>query len=73
MQALKREGWEMVIVYDVTANKPESRHSIFAKEYKDGVFHCINSHGKEDQEPRISKDRVICLYYVAVCAAPENQ
>ena len=53
MQALKREGWEMVIVYDVTANKPESRHSIFVKEYKDGVFHCINSHGDKDQYPTI--------------------
>ena len=62
----------MVIVYDVIANNPESRHSVFVKEYKDGVFHCINSHGEEDQEPRISRERVIRLYYVAVCTAPEN-
>ena len=72
MQALKREGWEMVIVYDVTANKPESRHSIFVKEYKDGVYHCINSH-PEDPKPTISRERVIRLYYVAVCTAPDIQ
>ena len=63
----------MVIVYDVIANNPKSSHSIFVKEYKDGVFHCINSHGEEDQEPRISRERVIRLYYVAVCTAPDIQ
>ena len=62
----------MVIVYDMIPGDPKSSHSIFVKAYKDGVFHCINSHGEEDQEPRISRERVIRLYYVAVCTAPEN-
>ena len=62
----------MVIVYDVIANNPKSSHSIFVKEYKDGVFHCINSHDEKDQYPTICRERVIRLYYVAVCTAPEN-
>ena len=62
----------MVIVYDYIPGDPKSSHSIFVKDYKDGVFHCINSHGDKDQEPTISKERVIRLYYVAVCTAPED-
>ena len=62
----------MVIVYDLIANNPKSRHSIFAKEYKDGYFHCINSHGGEDPEPRVRKEQVTHLYYVAISRVPED-
>ena len=48
LQTLKRSGWEMVIVY--------KGHAIFAREYKDGHFHCVNSYGENDPEPRVSKE-----------------
>ena len=47
-------------------------HAIFAKEYKDGYFHCINSHGGEDPEPRVRKEQVTHLYYVAISRVPED-
>ena len=61
LQTLKRSGWEMVIVY--------KGHAIFAREYKDGHFHCVNSYGENDPEPRVSKEEVTNLYYVAISKA----
>jgi len=58
-----------VIIY----NTGSDTHAIFAKEYKDGHFHCINSHGGQDQEPRVSREKVTHLYYVAISKAPEKQ
>ena len=86
LQALKRAGWEMVIVYNSGWGESPAQldiylvyliisselHAIFAKEYKDGYFHCINSHGGEDPEPRVRKEQVTHLYYVAISRVPED-
>ena len=70
-KAVKRDGWEMVVVY--------RGHAVFAEEYDDGEFHCINSWGddpyqgeKQDQNPIVRREEVIRLYYVTISLAPKN-
>ena len=41
-------------------------HAIFAKEYKDGKFHCVNSWGEIDPEPTVRMEDVTNLYYVGI-------
>ena len=58
MQELKRDGWKMVIIYN--------DHAIFAKDYNNGHFNCINSQGAKDPTLTVDKKDVTHLYYVAI-------
>ena len=64
MQALKKAGWKMVIVYPVA----EDSEVVLAREYQEGHFHCRNTsqQGGQDLELRVSRDQVSHLYYLAI-------
>ena len=64
MQELKKNQWKMVICYRIKG----AYHSIFADAYdkKKGTFKCVNSWGKLDDRPDVSKSDVYGIFYVSI-------